>query len=978
MVFPADFMVILIGAIALILVVALLFFAFFRNKRRRSSGGDSFGDLFDQQPEAWLIMDGISLKTIRANQKAMNLFSIYRKQYLGKLSFNRIFEEDLSEDEVAILLNAIDHNTFVNKTLICRSLSGRNFKMTVSINRVGEGNLFCRFTEPLLHAIPVGNEGGNEVVSGDENKADDYHGSGWREAAIVNVTNENHSGLAEVPVPFTGFPMAAAREAIAVLNAEQKISESNDSFSMLTGYASEELKYLGFDQLIHPSQSREHENWFSRLLSGTNKVSRAERTILRKDGKQASLEILGAGIPEKGIVIITAIDNSEVKEAQRILQRSRENLMAFVENTGETVFSLDAMGKITVINSRYQELFLLNKSVWLSEGMSYEDQLLPEERMAFKERFRSVLQGKEVNYREDFTDSRGEIRVYEAFLYPVKDEDGLITGMTYSGRDITERLKQEEALRDARDKAEQATQAKSEFLAVMSHEIRTPLNGLIGISELLNNTELTGQQKEFVDIIRLSGEALLQVISDILDFSKIEANKMQLEIAPFHVDEAVKETITILSGKAREKGVALRMEREEGLPLYILGDKARLRQILMNLVGNSIKFTEQGSVIIQLANGGEKEGRNLIKFAVSDTGIGIEPAQAEQLFTAFTQADPSTYRKYGGTGLGLTICKTLVNLMGGDIWVESRMGEGSTFYFTIQADAVSDAAAEEVRMQEEVKQKIPLGDQHNDFALHYPARILLADDNDINRLLARKLFERLGYTIESVGDGREAYEQVKEKEFDIVFMDMQMPEWDGIQATKKIRSEADSMHQPVIIAMTAFAGKEDKDACKEAGMDDYISKPVTLDDIEQMLLKWTPDHVKTIKNRTLPMNNDLKPAQGDLIDLTAIRRLQNIGQQTDPGFLHQILEMFMKQAPENISDIIQCFDRGDFTGLWKAAHKLKGTCLNIGAERLAGICREIERKGKNLETNGLQGLCMQLEIDYKSTLTELKKLFEYN
>jgi len=291
----------------------------------------------------------------------------------------------------------------------------------------------------------------------------------------------------------------------------------------------------------------------------------------------------------------------------------------------------------------------------------------------------------------------------------------------------------------------------------------------------------------------------LQVISDILDFSKLEANKMQLEYVPFHVRDAVQETLTILSGRATEKGLALRNEVEANVPETVIGDKARLRQILMNLVGNAIKFTEKGHVSVQVRLISRNNAELALEFGVRDTGVGIEPEQAEKLFTAFTQADPSTYRKYGGTGLGLTICKTLVDLMGGTIWVESQPGAGSTFFFTVQVMETSETPVKSPLPPKVVQDK--RHEQDTKLSEEFPARILLAEDNDINRLLAGKLFERLGYSVHAVGNGKEAYELLKLEAFDLVFMDVQMPEWDGLEATRQIRRAELKGAQPAIIAL---------------------------------------------------------------------------------------------------------------------------------------------------------------------------------
>jgi PAS domain S-box-containing protein len=965
--------VIYIAAGGILLSLLLLTYVFSRRKKK-SMDDDSLASLFEQQPEAWIILDGIQLHGIKANQRALNLFGIYREQYISRLNFSRLFKEDIGADEVQLLLNAVDNNTFQNKLLECRSVTGRIFKVNVTISRVHRGNLFCRFAEPHEQAVPI-----------DAIRQETLPPSPVQEEKNIlheNIHQEPAPALTrDMPVlkqeqtPAPGAIMAAAADAIAVIGFDQKIIEVNTAFAALTGYEIEELKSLGIDHIIHPGEALIHENWFNELCDGKYRVSRTERRILKKDGSQAQLELLGASLPARFSVILTAVDNSLLRDNQFRLMRNRENLLALVENTGEAIFSVDALSRITVVNNRYRELFRSRYGKTLEEGMNFEEQLEGDERKLWKERFRKVLQGNSESYRDEMTAIDGARVVMEVLLYPVRDDEGLITGVTCAGRDITGRIRQEEELKDAKDKAEQATRAKSEFLAVMSHEIRTPLNGLIGISELLNSTSLDHQQKEYLDIIRLSGEALLQVISDILDFSKLEANKMQLEYVPFHVRDAVQETLTILSGRATEKGLALRNEVEANVPETVIGDKARLRQILMNLVGNAIKFTEKGHVSVQVRLTSRNNAELALEFGVRDTGVGIEPEQAEKLFTAFTQADPSTYRKYGGTGLGLTICKTLVDLMGGTIWVESQPGAGSTFFFTVQVMETSETPVKSPLPPKVVQDK--RHEQDTKLSEEFPARILLAEDNDINRLLAGKLFERLGYSVHAVGNGKEAYELLKLEAFDLVFMDVQMPEWDGLEATRQIRRAELKGAQPAIIAMTAFAGQDDKDACRDAGMDDYIAKPIMLEEIEGMIRKWSVQK-RTEMQSTNKQNAHSKDGSNTLLDQTAIQRLMDIGKSTDPGFLQQVLEMFMRQAPADIEIIRNALDSGDFSSMWKAAHKLKGTSLNIGALRLSEICRDIEKKGRNLETSGLYGLCMQLEADYKATVAELKELFQYN
>ena len=979
--------ILLVFVLGSCLLMALVYIVWYMRKTKALIGKeDELSTLFEQQPEAWVIFDGISLQAVKANQKAMNLFGIYRAGFLSKLNFKNIFSEDLGDDEVQLLMHAVDNNAFSHKLLDCRSLQGRSFRINVSIHRVYEGNLFCRFAEHMEQAIPVLPD--SSTPSAAESEITEHPDQHTATRGPIHEEQEEpvlHDAQPKMPAQEVEATHAGSAgvirtsaDAVAILDNNQQFIEVNESFASLTGYQVDELRKIGFDQLVHPTDGLYHESWIRQLTEGKYRVARTERKILRKDGRTSNLELLGAGLPNRSAVFITAIDTNESRIKHQSLLRDSENLQALVENTVEAVMSVNALGQISIINQQFCRLFEMRGMALPEEGHLYEEYLDARQRREWKDRFRRVLVGKTENYREEYKDAEGNVLVYEVLLYPVKDENGLITGVSLSGRDITDRIQQEADLRDAKEKAESAARAKSEFLAVMSHEIRTPLNGLLGISELLNSTNLDKQQKEFVDIIRLSGEALLQVISDILDFSKIEANRLQLEYSPFQLTDAVKETFNLLSGKALEKGLQFSTDIGTDVPAFILGDKARLRQILMNLVSNAVKFTEHGGVMVGVKMVREHQGEIELEFSVSDTGIGIELENASKLFTAFTQADPSTYRKYGGSGLGLTICKMLVDLMGGKIWVESKVGEGSTFYFTVVTRRSDEASVKPAQVKKAAYVSTA-ADTAGKLSDRHPVSILLAEDNDINRLLAGKLFERLGYRIDAVTNGKEAFDYVQSRKYDIVFMDVQMPEWDGLEATRHIRSQLPADRQPVIIAMTAFAGADDRELCKNAGMDDYVSKPVILDDLERLIIKW--EGVTEQRSADFPLQgskSSVVPGPVPLINQEAIQRLMDIGRQTDPGFLQQVLDMFMNQAPLSMEEIRQHFEKGDFTGMWKAAHKLKGTCLNIGAARLAEVCKEIERKGRNLEIGGLLGLTMQLENDYKSTLKELRSLFQYN
>ncbi len=391
-------------------------------------------------------------------------------------------------------------------------------------------------------------------------------------------------------------------------------------------------------------------------------------------------------------------------------------------------------------------------------------------------------------------------------------------------RDITEDKKQQALMEKLSEEAIAASRSKSEFLANMSHEIRTPLNGVIGMTTLLLDSSLTKEQLEFAKNIKTSADSLMTVINDILDFSKVEAGKLDIEQVEFNVDTLIDETAKSMSWLTKNKSIPLLVKRGPDFGHQFIGDPGRIRQILMNFVSNAVKFTQSGSITIELKTLAEKSGATEFKFSVTDSGIGIPPAIQAKLFQPFSQADNSTARKFGGTGLGLSICKQLVELMGGKVGLESREGVGSTFWFTLTLKHGAPPIGKTASVRGPTK--------------HAGAQILVAEDNFINQKIILSMLIKMGFNAQAVANGFEVISMLKERSFDLVLMDCQMPELDGYEATRKIRASSQGFASIPILAMTANALKGDKEKCLEAGMNDYASKPISFDLLAELIEKW--------------------------------------------------------------------------------------------------------------------------------------------
>ncbi|MGC8779973.1 MAG: ATP-binding protein, partial [Anaerolineae bacterium] len=550
--------------------------------------------------------------------------------------------------------------------------------------------------------------------------------------------------------------------------------------------------------------------------------------------------------------------------------------------------------------------------------------------------------------------------------------DGQLIGSIAVISDLTERKRMEEALAIARDQALEASRLKSEFLATMSHEIRTPMNSILGMNELLLETELSPEQRELAAGVQDAAQSLLAIIDDILDFSKIEAGKLVFEEVDFDLPTVVRKAADLLAPRAAAKGLDLRVLIAPETPQRVRGDPHRLRQVLVNLIGNAVKFTEQGEVVVEVMLENMTATHATVCFSVTDTGIGLSEAAKRRLFQPFTQADGSMTRRYGGTGLGLAICKRLVEMMDGEIHADGAEGQGSVFWFTARLALAESAgvgralpprAAEQPSAARPTAAAAPAG----------AVRVLLAEDNPANQRLGILQLQKLGYQVTAVEHGRAALEAylADPAGCDLILMDCQMPQMDGFEASRAIRQAEQSLGRHVpIIAMTASALQGDREACLAAGMDDYISKPVRWSELNATISRWIGGQPPAGEEAAERVEAVQEAPSGPLDEAT-LRNLKRLVPREHPAALIELVEAFLGSTEARLPSLAAAIASGDGHQVAQIAHSLKGSTGSFGALRLAGMLGQLEVLGKN---NSLDDAAHRL-AEIEAELEQVKAAF---
>ncbi|RED24196.1 Hpt sensor hybrid histidine kinase [Rhodopseudomonas thermotolerans] len=622
-------------------------------------------------------------------------------------------------------------------------------------------------------------------------------------------------------------------------------------------------------------------------------------------------------------------------------------LKDFQANASDWLWQTDAQGRLVHVPERFVEVAKLPPA--LMTGALLSDvigMLCSEDGRCAMGVAAKMAQREPMNDLVVHVVIGGGVRLWSLTAKPMFDSNGEFTGYRGVGRDVTERWRAEQA--------EAENRAKSSFLAMMSHEIRTPMNGVLGLANSLLETKLDPEQQQAVTTIRDSGDDLLRILNDILDLSKLESGRLEFEQADFSPATLVESVRAIIEPEVRGKGIELKIDIDPRLPPSLSGDAARIRQVLLNLASNAVKFTEHGSIAIVLTCVKRNDSHATVEWQVTDTGIGISPDRVGSLFTDFAQADVSINRRFGGTGLGLAISRRIVEQMGGDIAVTSREGAGSTFRFSLDLPW-SNAWIADHRLDrlgsDDLRTRIVM--------LGRPLRVLIAEDDATNQMVVRKMLQEFAAEITIVSDGADAVQAAGEGEFDVVLMDVRMPNMDGLAATSAIRNKGGALAKLPIIALTANAFPDDVKVCREAGMNDFLAKPLRKPALVAAVLR-------ALRGAPTPAKVVAPPMQIDLDTLAELT--EEIGRDQ----VNEMVTLFFAETERRIALFRRCVDHLDREAVEVEAHSMKGGALTLGFHAIAEIARTIERESGSLSAEALDSLVGQLA----KTLAELRRQCE--
>jgi len=740
------------------------------------------------------------------------------------------------------------------------------------------------------------------------------------------------------------------RETVFRAGPDGRLTFLNAAWEHTTGYRIAATLGRRFIDVMHADDQAPCVADFIDLVGGKRSSVQREMRFITTSGEVVWMEIYAQAVLDAGgrIEGVTGTLN-DITERKRAADRLTEQLTfidTLVESIPVPIFVKDRARRYVRVNRAYCELFGLSADLLL--GRTIEESHRPPIHPLHADTDRRVIsQGCSASYEFRIRLSSGREIDCLTNKAALTNGRGEITGLVGTLIDISDQKAATRALVQAKEAAESASRMKSEFLANMSHEIRTPMNGIIGMTDIVLDTRLDAEQREYLGIVKSSANALLDIINDILDFSKIEAGKLSVEQVPFDLPRLLSETLLPMSPHAAERGVALRLAMLPELPARVVGDPGRLRQILNNLLSNAVKFTEVGEVVVSVGCAGElaaQPPQGWLRFSVRDTGIGIPLDRQAHIFAPFTQEDSSITRRFGGTGLGLSITRRLCELMGGRIAMTSEPGRGSEFVVELpfEIDAAAGLACEREAAGDTVTTTEPMSLA----PAERRAQVLLAEDNAINELLTVTLLGRWGHDVTVAGNGAQAVRLFAERRYDVVLMDVHMPGMSGLEATRRMRALERELRRArtPIVALTASAMETDRRACLDAGMDDYLSKPLRA----RELLRAVQRH--------------LSPAQAASGRSQAYRHALS---QADAQTVEIIAEPFLAELPREMAAMRHAIEQRDGTTLTRRAHSMKGLLLAFAAQPAAGIAERLQRlaESAHFEAGEAQACLSELEAE---------------